>query len=575
MAGVATLVVKVVTDTKAAASDISATSSKMDRFKSTMRSAAIPAAAAGAAVIAFGKKAFDAASRLQQANGAVESVFGKSADTIQTWAKGAADSVGLATSEYEELASVIGSQLKNMGLPMDQVTGKTKDLIEMGADLAATYGGTTKEAVEALGSALRGETDPIEKYGISIKQADIAAQQAADGTDKLEGAAGKAAKTQALLELATKQSAAAHGAFAREADTAAGQQQRASAAMENATAAIGTALLPIVAKAAKLLATLAKWVQRNSTLVAVLAGVILTLAVAVQVVNAVLFLMSLNPVTLTILAIVAGVALLVGGFILLYKKSETVRRIMDTMWSGIKAGAKAAWQYIKGVVRDFQTIWRVAVAVVKGYIRAWQAVFKAVTDVIRGIIKTVTALFKGDWRGAFDAVKGIVRVFRDFFRDIFNLLPDPVQKVITKIKDGLGGAITWIKDKMVGLGEKLSGPWDTMKSAVDAVKTAVGWLIGKIEDLIGWLGKIHLPDVGGWVSKIPGLGGLLSAPVPPPGAPAVVGTRGLVGARTSVAGGTTGGPTIVVKGALDPEAVARQIQALLTNHNRRVGLVAT
>src|SRR4029077_20579711 len=149
----------------------------------------------GAAVIAFSKQAFDAASRTQQAMGAVDTVFGKSAGQIKRWAAGAADSVGLAKSEYGELAAVIGAQLKNLGVPMDQVAGKTNDLVKLGADLSATYGGTTAEAVEALSSVLKGETDPIEKYGISIKQATIAAEMAKEGTDKLTGAAAKQAKT--------------------------------------------------------------------------------------------------------------------------------------------------------------------------------------------------------------------------------------------------------------------------------------------------------------------------------------------------------------------------------------------
>src|SRR5262245_20471978 len=115
----ATLVIKIVTDTaKAKFGDVDSDASK---FRSTMGKMVAPAAGAALAIGAFGVAAVNAASRAQQAAGAVESVFGNQAKKVHQWASQAADDVGLATSEYEEMASVLGAQLKNMGVPMDKV----------------------------------------------------------------------------------------------------------------------------------------------------------------------------------------------------------------------------------------------------------------------------------------------------------------------------------------------------------------------------------------------------------------------------------------------------------------------
>ena len=127
---------------------------------------------------------------------------------------------------------------------MDQLAPKTNDLITLGADLAAQYGGSTADAVEALSAVFKGETDPIEKYGVSIKQSDIAAQKAAMGMSNLTGEADKQATAQATLALLTKQTADATGANAREADTAAGKQARLTAAWDDASAKMGAELLP-------------------------------------------------------------------------------------------------------------------------------------------------------------------------------------------------------------------------------------------------------------------------------------------------------------------------------------------
>lgn len=206
--------------------------------------AALAGAFAADKIIGGVKAAISAASDLQQSVGGVEAVFGQNAGTISGWAATAAKELGLSQNAYNEFATVVGSQLKNMGVPMDEVTGKTADLITKGADLAATFGGTTSEAVSALSSLMRGETDPIERYGVSIKEADVQARLAAMGMSNLEGEAAKTARTTALLGLLTEQTSAAQGSFAREADTLAGGQQRLQAGFTNLVATIGGAFLP-------------------------------------------------------------------------------------------------------------------------------------------------------------------------------------------------------------------------------------------------------------------------------------------------------------------------------------------
>jgi hypothetical protein len=50
-----------------------------------------------------------------------------------------------------------------------------------------------------------------------------------------------------------------------------------------------------------------------------------------------------------------------------------------------------------------------------------------------------------------------------------------------------------------------------------------------------------------------------------------LGRSGVLTARTVTASAAGGGPTIIVQGALDPDAVARQIAALLRGRDRRAG----
>lgn len=247
----ATLRIDIVTDARGTQTAIAQTESKLGKMgrkagKAGLLVAGGVAAVGGAAVI-LGKQAYDAASNVEQSFGALDSIYGKHAGLLKDLASEAANTVGLSKSQYAELASVLGAQLTNMGRSQKKAAGETEGLISLGSDLAATFGGSVADAVNSVSSALKGETDPIERYGVSIKQSDINARLAAQGLDELEGKAAKQAQASAVLALITEQTAKSHGAFAREADTAAGQQARLSANVENLKAKLGEKLLPVMA----------------------------------------------------------------------------------------------------------------------------------------------------------------------------------------------------------------------------------------------------------------------------------------------------------------------------------------
>jgi hypothetical protein len=289
MARSASLSIRVLVDAAQGASELrglgDSAATTGDQFKQMLG-----AAAAFAGVTAFIKSAVSAASDLQQSTGGVEAVFKNSASAVKNFASGAAQSLGLSKSAYQELATVIGSQLKNAGTSMEELAPKTNSLIEKGADLAAMFGGTTAEAVGALSSALKGERDPIERYGVSLNQAAIDAEIMAKGMDTSTNAAKAAATQQATLNLIMKQTADSQGAAAREADSYASVMQQLSAIWENTIAEVGAELLPALSSlvgtlgdlapvAAAILGPLAEfagWVlQLPAPILAVAAGIAL------------------------------------------------------------------------------------------------------------------------------------------------------------------------------------------------------------------------------------------------------------------------------------------------------------
>ncbi len=342
MAGkTAILSVRIVSDGSQSATGFKTAEQATQQFESSLNTASIAAGVTLAGLTAISVQAVSAASDLQQSGGAMESVFGAHSEAIGKLADDAATRVGLAQSEYQQMAAVLGAQMKNLGIDEADLVTQTDDLITMGADLAAVFNGTTSEAVQALSALMRGERDPIERYGVTIKQAAVEAKLAEMGLDGLEGKAKTTAEAHATLALLAEQTGDAHGAFARELDTAAVSGQVASALWQDAAAQLGTALLPLVTEGAQLLAFLAQAFSQNSEVlvplvvglggfVAVVAALVLgikayrtaaEIAAAAQVVWN--FAMSANPIGLIIIAIVA----LIGFIILIASNWDEVRAI--------------------------------------------------------------------------------------------------------------------------------------------------------------------------------------------------------------------------------------------------------
>ena len=190
-------------------------------------------------------RAGKAAAVQEQAVGGLTAVFKEQSAQMETWAKGMSD-MGLSMTDTAQYAARLGSSLKGAGMDLDTAAQQTQKLVELGADLAATYGGTTSDAVQALGAALRGEYDPLEQFGAAITAAQVSAELAANGQDKLTGSALAQAEMAARLKLIWEKTADAQGQAAREADTSAAAYQRFMAKLANVEADLGKTLLPLM-----------------------------------------------------------------------------------------------------------------------------------------------------------------------------------------------------------------------------------------------------------------------------------------------------------------------------------------
>jgi hypothetical protein len=193
--------------------------------------------------IRFAGDAITEARDLERNMAALGTVFGNITPRMAEFSKNAYN-MGLSQVEAARTSTFLGSVLKQAGLPMNEVADNTERLTILAQDLATTFGYDTSEALTAMTALFRGEYDPIEKFGVALKQQEVNALVAAKGLGKLTGQAMLNAQQQVRMEQLYLRSADAQGAFARQSGTLFVEQKKLTAVFSNMQAMVGTELTP-------------------------------------------------------------------------------------------------------------------------------------------------------------------------------------------------------------------------------------------------------------------------------------------------------------------------------------------
>lgn len=311
-----------------------------------LKKAAVPAAAALAGLAAglgvATKSAMEDAAAQEHLAGVIQrSTIDGTKDAIATneqWIASLSQATAVAD---DELRPALATLVQSTGS-----LSYSQELLNAALDISASTHTDLATTVDALGKAYNGNMKGLKSLDASL------IPMIKDG----------ASFDQVMQALA----ATTGGAAVAAADTAAGKMKNLGIQMDEAKESIGAALLPVVAALIDKLIPLAEWVQANTKVVLILAGIVGGLAAAVIAVNAAMkvyqatllivqaaqaalnFVMAANPIGIVVLAIAA----LVAAFVLAYQKSETFREGVDAMFGFIKKAIGASVDLIKGYL-DF------------------------------------------------------------------------------------------------------------------------------------------------------------------------------------------------------------------------------
>ena len=227
-------------------------------------------------------------------------------------------------------------------------------LMNTALDIAAATGKDLETVTMALGKAANGQTAALTKLDPSLKGVIDSSSTLDDITSALSVSFGGAA------DVAAK--------------SYEGRMKSMKIAMDETKESIGAALLPVLQKLLEIMAPIAKFAQENSTLFLIFAGVIGIIATAVVAYNLYLkamafyttaasiatalfnAVMNANPISLVVIGIIAFVA----AMVLLYKKFEVVRDVVDTVFGAIKTAVTVSLNfltsYFTGVLNIYKGI---------------------------------------------------------------------------------------------------------------------------------------------------------------------------------------------------------------------------
>lgn len=310
-----------------------------------VKKAALPAAAA---VGALGVAAFDAAKGAMEdaaAQAQLAQTIGKNTKATKAqisanedWIATQGKLLGVTDDELRPVLARLVTQTKSVE--------KAQEGAALAMDIAAATGKPLSTVAEALAKAYGGNEKALAKLSPELKGLIKDGMTADEAFKKLSDTFGGAASTKA--------------------NTAQGKFQRLSVSLAETKESIGAALLPIIEKALPVLQKLGDWASENTTTFLVIAGVIGGLAVSILAVNTAMTIWSattkaftavqaafnavlaMNPITLVVL----GIAALVAGLVIAYKKFEGFRNIVDSVFKFIKNAVAGGFDFFKGYL-DF------------------------------------------------------------------------------------------------------------------------------------------------------------------------------------------------------------------------------
>ena len=178
-------------------------------------------------------------------------VFGQAAEGVAAFADTAADALGMSRRQALEATGTFGTLAAAMKIPEAQAADMATTMTQLAADMASFNNASPEETLIALQSGLRGEAEPLRRFGVLLDAATMKQEALKQGLiDNEKMALTPSQKALAAYGLILEQTQIQQGDFERTSDGLANTQRRLSANFDDVKEKLGTILLPAFESAA-------------------------------------------------------------------------------------------------------------------------------------------------------------------------------------------------------------------------------------------------------------------------------------------------------------------------------------
>ncbi|MFS0783519.1 hypothetical protein ABC357_17470, partial [Bacillus sp. 1P06AnD] len=296
-------------------------------------------------------------------------------------------------------------------------------------------------------------------------------------------------------------------------------------AMRQAFSDLKDALDPILQVIAEVVSKLAEWAQNNPTFVAtitaittvigIFAGAAIALAPIIYTITTALPLLTagLAAISTPVLAVVAGIGVLIAAGIALYQNWDTIKAYAVTIWGAISKTFSGTFSQIKSLVQSglsvVKSTFTSAMSSISNFVKSildkisafWKkngadiknlvsnvlqginsiiqaglgiikGVFQAVWPLISGIVKIAWAGIQATIKNALDIALGVIQFFLKVFQGDWKGAFSTIKDTALKIMNNIVSAFKSIDLGKIGT-DIIKGLVKGIKSMVGAVKKAV------------------------------------------------------------------------------------------------------
>ena len=170
--------------------------------------------------------------------------MGEYASEAKAYAETVSEAMGIDTSEWIRSQGVFMTMATGFGVAGDRAATMSKNLTQLGYDLASFYNMDVEDAMTKLKSGLAGELEPLRAIGYDLSQAKLEATALELGIDKSVSSMTQAEKAQLRYYAIMTQVTVAQGDMARTLDDPANQVRVLKAEVNMAAREIGNVFIP-------------------------------------------------------------------------------------------------------------------------------------------------------------------------------------------------------------------------------------------------------------------------------------------------------------------------------------------